>query len=183
MLQTNRGVHPVVIGPVLLHGKKDFDSFFQLPASMVRFLKDLLQLRCFGTDGEVNVHEALKSVFGDAYHLLCNTHMRDNIESKLAELGINGTFKNDIIRDSFGYVDGETKIKGIVDSARSDEVEARLIKLAEKWKMQSCKGGASSNYMEKHEILLIRNSMTARVRTSAGRGFPPDVYTQNANEI
>ena len=38
----------------------------------------------------MNVSEALKSVFNEAHHLLCDIHMRDNVEKKLSDLGIKG---------------------------------------------------------------------------------------------
>ena len=66
----------------------------------------------------MNVHEALESGFGAFYHLICD--MRNNIESKLAEL--------------------DKQRKNIIDSAKSSEIEAQFIKVIEKWKMQSNKG-------------------------------------------
>lgn len=90
MLTNAKGVSPVMIGPALIHYQKAFDSYFQLPANMLRYHKALSGLKCIGTDGEVNVYEALKSVFHDANHLLCDIHVRDNIETKLTDLGIKG---------------------------------------------------------------------------------------------
>ena len=40
MLYTNKGVHQVMIGPILIHHKKGFDSYFQLPSGMVRYNKN-----------------------------------------------------------------------------------------------------------------------------------------------
>ena len=90
MLKTKNGVHPVMIGPALIHYKKGFDSYFQLPSNMLRYNKALQAIKCISTDGEVNVSEALKSVFNEAHHSLCDIHMRDNVEKKLSDLGIKG---------------------------------------------------------------------------------------------
>ena len=45
--------------------------------------------------------------------------------------------------------------------------------------MQSNKGVAFSKDMKKQKILLIKNLMSARVRTSAKIGSPPGVYAYN----
>eukprot|EP00112_Aurelia_sp_Birch-Aquarium-sp1_P000730 Seg1070.14 transcript_id=Seg1070.14/GoldUCD/mRNA.D3Y31 product="hypothetical protein" protein_id=Seg1070.14/GoldUCD/D3Y31 len=90
MLETKNGVHPVMIGPALIHYKKGFDFYFQLPSNMLRYNRALHALKCIGMDGEVNFSDALKSVFSEAHHLLCAIHMRDNVERKLLDLGIKG---------------------------------------------------------------------------------------------
>ena len=78
MLYTSKDVHPVTIGPPLIHHKKGFHSYFPIPFSMVRYNKELVHIKCLGTDGEVNVSDALQSVFTGGYHLLCDIHTSDN---------------------------------------------------------------------------------------------------------
>ena len=182
MLYTNKGVHPVMIGPILIHHKKGFDSYFQLPSGMVRYDKELVNIKCFGTDGEVNVSEALQSVFTGGYHLLCDIHMRDNIEKKMSELGIAGDAKSNIINDIFGEVVEDLKIKGLVDCWDAAELNTMFSEKAKIWRQIAGKGEAFVTYFEQHKLPLIANCMTAKVRTVAGLGYPPDVYTQNANE-
>ena len=125
MLLTKKGVHPVMIGPVLIHYRKGFDSYFQLPSNIVRFNKEAAKVVCFCTDGEANVSDALKAVFTDGIHLMSDIHMHDNIAKKFTELGINKEVKKEILDDIFGRADGDCKIKGLVDSWSSDEVTYR----------------------------------------------------------
>ncbi len=113
-LLTKKGAHPVMIGPVLIHYKKGFDSYFQLPSNMIRFHRPLINIKCFGTDGEVNVSDALKAVFTDGQHLMCDIHMRDNVISKLQELGIPPETKKQIVNDIFGNISGSIKVKVLI---------------------------------------------------------------------
>eukprot|EP00112_Aurelia_sp_Birch-Aquarium-sp1_P022696 Seg6496.2 transcript_id=Seg6496.2/GoldUCD/mRNA.D3Y31 product="hypothetical protein" protein_id=Seg6496.2/GoldUCD/D3Y31 len=113
MLVTSRQVHPVMIGPILMHYGKGFDSSFQLPSNIVRFRRELANIRCFGTGGEVKVSHALKSVFTGGYHLMCDIHMRDNVDSKLSDLRVKGATKKEILNAVFGFSDWERKIKGL----------------------------------------------------------------------
>ena len=54
--------------------------------------------------------------------------------------------------------------------------------LSAKWKQLHVKCEAFCSYLETHKLPLIKNSITARIRNASGLGFPPNVYTQNANE-
>ena len=82
---------------------------------MLRYNKRLADIQCVGTDGEVNVSDALKSVFTKANHLLCDIHFRDNVEKKMTELGIAGREKKEMLLDIFGVNKGGVQTKGLVD--------------------------------------------------------------------
>ena len=141
-----------------------------------------MHIKCFGTDGEVNVSDALQSVFTGGYHLLCDTHMRDNIEKKMAELGITGNTKKKMIKDIFGEIAEDLKVKGLIDCWDGLELDGMFCVIADEWKKMTEKGEAFVAYFEQHKLPLIAYCMTSKLRTAAGLGYPPDVYTQNANE-
>ena len=54
--------------------------------------------------------------------------------------------------------------------------------LLQKWKGLHANGATFGSFFRVQKLQLVKNCMSAKVRTSAGLGFPPDVYTQNANE-
>eukprot|EP00112_Aurelia_sp_Birch-Aquarium-sp1_P010637 Seg2265.2 transcript_id=Seg2265.2/GoldUCD/mRNA.D3Y31 product="hypothetical protein" protein_id=Seg2265.2/GoldUCD/D3Y31 len=182
MLLTSDNVHPVMIGPVLLHFKKDFDSYFQLPSNMLRYNKRLADVQCVGTDGEVNVSDALKSVFTKANHLLCDIHFRDNVEKKMTELGIAGREKKEMLLDIFGVNKDGVQTKGLVDCWGYREVDEMFLTLKGKWCTLHDKGENFAQYFENNKLQLVKNCMNAQIRTASGLGYPPKVYTQNANE-
>ena len=181
-LLTNIDVPPMMIGLVLIHFKKRFDPYFQLPANIVRFHRPATSLKCFDTDGELNVSEALKAVFTEGHNLMCNINMRDNVVSKLKEFGISKEIKSRILSDIFGATKQSTKTKGLIDCFNSDEVDKRFQQLKPKCKQLHQKGEAFAMYFQTHKLPFVKNIMTARIHTAAGLGFPPEVYTQNAND-
>ena len=93
-----------------------------------------------------------------------------------------GDAKSNIINDIFGEVVEDLKIKGLVDCWDAAELNTMFSEKAKIWRQIAGKGEAFVTYFKQHKLPLIPNCMTAKVRTVAGLGYPPDVYTQNANE-
>ena len=77
---------PVLIGPVLLHQSKTKRSYLSL-SSQISF--EAPSLSVFGTDGDKQLYDAFQLSFPSAQHLLCDIHMKDNIEMKLSDLKIS----------------------------------------------------------------------------------------------
>ena len=77
-----------MIGPILIHQKQNFESYFKLSSSILQLCPGMKNLRAFGTDGDQNLSDAFEVCFTIARHLLCDIHMQDNIERKLKDLGI-----------------------------------------------------------------------------------------------
>ena len=86
MLTTNKGVHPVCIGPGILHKQKLLTSYKTLPLLMTKYNKETSGVLASGTDREENLYKAMSQVFEDAKHLRCDIHLRDNVKRKLSEL-------------------------------------------------------------------------------------------------
>ena len=174
------GVQPVMIGPILLHAAKTFQSYYTLPSTMVRLKPSLASIRAFGTDGETEVYETMKACFPKAKHLLCWIHVRDNIEKKLSSLKVNE--KRQYIEDIFGKKLGEVKIKGLLDVTNEVDFESEWNKLEEVWKQRGQKGCEFLKYMIDNKKEKMKCCMIGNVREECGLGSPPEEYNQNANE-
>ena len=182
MLTTNKGVHPVCIGPGILHKQKLLTSYKTLPLLMTKYNKDTSGVLAYGTDGEENLFKAMSQVFVDAKHLRCDIHLRDNVKRKLSELGISGSVADEIVCDIFGKVLGEVTEGGLVDCTSGAEFDIALNNVKRKWPGLHKNGDQFTTYFLKENAEVIRESATADIRSMCGLGFPPKVYTQNASE-
>lgn len=170
-------VHPVMIGPSIIHTSKTFASYHTLPATMVKLCPELAGIKTFGTDDEVNVYEALKSTFQSGNHLLCTIHVRDNLIKLFNDKKIDNI--SDYMRELFGLQIGETKIKGLIDSESEEEFEEKWLELTKIWEQR--KGGKIVlEYILKNKKEKMKKKMLLPVRRSCNLGN--DEYDQNANE-
>ena len=130
LLVQNDDIHPVILGPILIHTNKSFESYFTLPSTLIRLRPSYTSLKAFGTDGELNVYSAFKSCFNKAQHLLCWIHAKENIENKLSKLQVKD--KNIYMEETFGKTSGNIKIKGLLDCFEENEFLAEWKNLEEK---------------------------------------------------
>ena len=77
------GQNPVMIGPMLVHGRKLFSSYHFFASSLVSLKPSISHLQAFGTDGEENLFSAFSAQYSLAKHLRCFLHFRDNCKAKL----------------------------------------------------------------------------------------------------
>ena len=182
MLTTEKGHHPVCIGPGILHKQKLLTSYKTLPLLMTKYRKETSGVLVFGTDGEENLYNAMAEVFVDAKHLRCDIHLKDNVKRKLNELGITGAVASEIVFDIFGKVLGEEKEGGLVDCKSSEEFDVAVSDATKAWHKLHKNGEKFCSYFLKEKADVIRNCCTADIRSMCGLGFPPKVYTQNASE-
>jgi hypothetical protein len=182
MLETNTGAHPVMIGPCLIHQQKLFPSYYQLPSCMVKQKKELSSVLAFGSDSETNLVAALEKGFPFAKHLTCDMHMRDNIDSKLKNLGITKGLAKSYKDDIFGHPEGENHVPGLVDCLSDGEFDEKLAALIPEWNQRHTNCKEFTHYFCNKKADVIKSCMTADIRSMSGLGFPPKPYTQNANE-
>lgn len=123
------GVHPVLLGPALLHSQKTEQSYCNLPNVMCNSLPELGDVRVFGTDGEVAVYSALRNRWRSATHLLCWIHSKDNVKMKLNGLQMDEKKKTEYLKDIYGEKVGSTKVKGLGDSESEEEFEKKFSEL------------------------------------------------------
>ena len=180
MFETNDGVHPVMLGPALIHSGKEYSSYFDLPNVMAKANKNLRNILVFGTDSEKNVYQTFQDVNENGYHLLCDLHMKSNIKKKLSELVIGKDNKETIMKDIFGQTVAGIVEPGLVDAI--DDFDKVLDELVRKWEGMGSKESLFADYFASHKVIHIRTSISADIRAMAGLGFPPSPYTQNANE-
>ena len=158
MLTNEYGVEPVMLGPILLHQRKSFDSYFKLSSSMLQNCPNMRNLRCFGTDGDVNLGNAFEVCFTKAAHLLCDLHMVDNIKKKLNQLNIKGNIAKNYIVDIFGRVEGNIKVPGLVDSLSENELQQKMESLKDPWISRHQAGEEFLTYFLENKYELIKNA-------------------------
>ncbi|CAB4029271.1 Hypothetical predicted protein [Paramuricea clavata] len=181
LLETERGNHPVTIGPGILHKRKLTSSYKNLPLLMTKYQPGINGVLVYGTDGEPNLYHAFSDVFSDAKHLRCDIHLRDNIQHKLDELGMTKEFSMEIISDIFGKNVGDKREGGLIDCTSSDDFDQACDIAVKKWSNFS-KGEEFVKYFLDGRSDVLRESCRADIRSMCGLGYPPRVYTQNANE-
>jgi hypothetical protein len=155
-----------MLGPILIHQKKNFDSYFKLSSSILQICPEMKNLKAFGTDGDKNLSDAFEVCFTSAKHLLCDIHMQDNIERKLKDLGITKGKAREYIDDIFGKTKDGIKTKGLVDSMSSEEFDHTLQNLYEKWKSIHPNGTLFLKYFMEYKADLIKKLHVFRVTKS-----------------
>ena len=182
LLRTDKGSHPVLIGPGILHKQKLCTSYKTLPLLMLKYCAGTNGVLVYGTDGEENMVKAFSEAYPDAKHLRCDIHMKDNVKRKLSPLGITGLTAQEIISDIFGKkVDGGLD-GGLVDLTSDKEFDDAVASILDKWSTIHENGPKFVEYFLKEKADVIRETATADIRSVCGLGYPPKVYTQNANE-
>ena len=182
LLRTKEGNHPVRVGPVLLHHRKEAESYYELSSTMIKLHASTQNVLLYGMDGEKALAEGFGRPLPYARHLMCDIHMKDNISSKLSELGIKSNVADQYKTDIFGQNQGSKRSPGLTDAMNENEFDAKMEALSATWKARHPQGQRFLDYFLKHKADAIKGTMTADVRSMAGLGFPPEVYDQNGNE-
>ena len=76
-------------------------SIFLLPREILRLAPALKDVKVFGSYSKTNVYKLFVDLFPSATHLLCDLHMKDNVQSKLSYLNFNITTKDEVMCDVF----------------------------------------------------------------------------------
>ena len=161
-----------MIGPMLVHRRKQFSSYHFLASTLVSLRPGLSKLCAFGTDGEEALYQAFSVQFASATHVRCFLHFRDNYcKAKLQELHVSTDIVHYVLQDIFGcVVKGR---KGLVDSVSSNEFHEVL-----EGQWDSCAHGFYGWFV-KYKAKSIEDSMIRPVRVLAGLGDPPEPYYTN----
>lgn len=132
-VKTQRGNHPIILGPVLIHHTKTFRSFYYFASTLVRLNPKLVNLKAFGTDGEGELIKSFSIAFPKAVHLRCMNHLRQNVKDKLRDLRFPNNISKEFLVDIFGCKTGSHLEIGLVDAASDDSFWNALENLQEKW--------------------------------------------------
>ena len=187
LLVTRRyGKHPVFLGPVLVHYRKNFASFLFFASSLVGLRKSLEGLRVFGTDGESALVEAFAHEFRFALHLYCFIHVRSNLKRELQDRKFPANEVGEILDMIFGKLVGGTFCEGLVDAESESLFYEKLndfsCKMADKEKENPGSVPGFYEWLCQYKVDAIVSGMLKPIREEAGLGVPPSIFTTNASE-
>ena len=179
------GNPPVFFGPTYVHTDKTYEAFYHFFSTLLKLQPSLNDLVAIGTDGDPAMEKAIRAVFPDKLiHLRCFIHMKD---SKLTELLLPQSTREDIIKDIFGVQQETTYVQGILDAEDCADFDGRLASLQKKWEELEKAAHPHQqprfyDWILRYEADVMKSCMIAPVRTSVGLGCPPAKYTTNGNE-
>lgn len=173
--------HPVFIGPVLLHLRRDKISYLSLANELKKYATskniDLSSVKCIVTDDDRGLRSAMKTVFKKASFMLCCNHLRKDFIKILNRYSVDHEDQNEILAGIFG--NKNERQASLIGSENKKEFEHRaktiLKNLKEHehsiWKLDL------SDWFKKHMLLKIYNSFWEIVK--ANKSIVNDYYTTN----
>lgn len=129
VINKRTGKHPVVMGPILVHRRKQFSNYFYFMSSLVELKPSLSEIQAFGTDGETALQQGLSKPCNNPRLLRCFGHLKRNCGDKLTALCVPKQFHSAFFGDIFGYNIGSTHHEGLVDSDSEEVFDAKLLSL------------------------------------------------------
>lgn len=188
LVETDKGHHPIVLGPVLIHKTKTFRPFHYFGSTLIRLNPRLINLKAFGTDGEPELIKAFNVAFPKAVHLRCTNHMRQNVKDKLHSLKIPKDIWNEFLADIFGKQTGSHLEMGLADAQSEKSFWEALAQLVVRWNNleRSCiPPGTKPQFHDwfcEYKAKDIVECVLPKVRAKAGIRNPDRKFTTNASE-
>lgn len=178
--QEHSSCHPSLLGPILVHQRKQFTNYHYLTSTMVGLRPELHGLTAFGTDGET----ACISQFSCAVHVRCWLHFKDNLKRKLEhDLNLPRHTAQEFISDILGNA---SQLERLVDADDESTFEAQLTSFQEVWdnreRQITKREPVFYTWFKEHCAKVVQDTMLRKVRRSAGLGDPPSPYYTNAVE-
>ena len=131
--QSKTGKPPVFIGPLLMHQKKDWQTYSKFAHSITTAKPELQGILAVGTDGEKALIDGFQQHMKYAVFLRCFIHFKDNITLELTDREFSMEAKKQYLTEIFGKQEETTKFNGLVDSESEDQFETNLEDLKAKW--------------------------------------------------
>ena len=183
LISRRGGAHPVMIGPMLIHQKKEVTTYSALVDYLLKSRPKFQNLKVLGTDGELALSSPFLDKCPNLIHLLCFIHFKNNITNHLKSVGVDECSRRCILADIFGQQQGTRFEEGIVDSEDEKEFRVRLSSLQSVWVQRlGQKGLKFHQWFVKHKADLMEKKMLKPVRIRAGLGQPPRPYYTNRVE-
>ena len=188
LVETNKGNHAIVLGPVLIHKMKTFRPFHYFASTLIRLNPQVAKLKAFGTDGEPELIKAFSVAFPGAVHLRCVNHMRQNVKDKLHALNIPRSIWKDFLDDIFGSQIGSHFEMGLIDAESDTSFWKALEQLRTRWNNleRGCIQPGSlpqfHGWFCQYKANDIVDSVLPTVRAKAGIRDPSHHFTTNASE-
>lgn len=146
------GKPPVFIGPLLIHQRKDWQTYSNFANKLTTESIDLEGILACGTDGEKALVQGLKRNFRYAIMLRCFIHFKDNIRRELTRRGIAPGEKAGFIEEIFGKVVGDTKHCGLVDAEDRADFNNKLESLKNTWEEREAANKETTSFFEKEKV-------------------------------
>jgi hypothetical protein len=176
------GKHPSFIGLGLLHEKKTTETYSIFSGTLKTLQPELRDILAFGTDDEHALIDGFKNNFERSVHLLCELHLKKNVESKLQELTMTGEIKRTVITDIFGQTCNGVHICGLIDAQDEKQFQNTLQSLETKWSELHENGEVFYAWFCNNKAHEFVASAIQCIRQRAGLGFPPERFTTNRTE-
>ena len=77
----------------------------------------------FGTSDEEALIQGFRNNFDRSVHLLCELHLKKNVDFSLQDMGIVGEAKASIVADIFGKTTGTVKESGLTEAHDEDKFQ------------------------------------------------------------
>ena len=187
LVKTDRGNHPIVLGPVLIHQTKTFQPFHYFASTLIRLNPGLVKLKAFGTDGESELIKAFQLCFPQAMHLRCTNHLRQNVKDKLRSLGVPQSVSSEFLADIFGVQKGTNFESGLIDAHSDTSFLAALEHLKHRWNnlerscISHCSDPQFHSWFLKYKASDIKECVLPSIRVKAGLD-PTHKFTTNVSE-
>ena len=105
--------HPLFLGPIFLHGKSDFKTYYEFFNCLSFELKAAsFNHLIVGTDDEQALHKAITKAFPDCQHILCIRHLKANLQHYLThKTGAKLDIRNKLISLVFSLLKSKDDIE------------------------------------------------------------------------
>jgi hypothetical protein len=186
LVVNTKGQSPWVLGPILVHYKKEFRNYNFFLSTLVGLRRSLANVQAVGTDGEKSLIDAIHHQFQNPLQLRCFKHLKGNIERHLHDRKLPPAAIKLFVKDVFG-ADDENGIhhEGLVDCHTEDEFQIKLAEIKHLWDDLELQNGLEPQFhawFGKYKAEDFCSSTLRGVREKAGLGCPPHPYYTNSNE-
>ena len=185
------GKSPLLLGPILVHYRKQFRSYNYFFLTLVGLKQELTAVKAIGTDGEKSLADAAIRNFPQAAHVRCFRHLQQNIERHLHDQQFPPTISKTLVRDIFGWNDSDgTYREGLVDSCDTNAFDNDLAAIEKKWNdLESQAFSNRKSHDPEFHLWFVNNKAeefrqcTLRpLREDIGLGCPPAAFYTNDSE-
>jgi hypothetical protein len=191
LVNNKNGKHPIICGPILIHRTKTFEPFYYFATTLIGLNPNLVNLKSFGTDGELQLIKAFHTAFPNAVHLRCVNHLRQNVKDKLRSLGIPQTSWKEFLGDIFGRQIGSHFQKGLIDSDSAETFYSATASLEKRWSNLERSSSSSAltlntefhKWFLKYKVEDIIRCVLPEVRAKAGLDVMCKFTTNNSESL
>ena len=183
LLQNSSGQSPLLLGPILVHYRKEFRNYKYF----------LSCVKAVGTDGEKNLVDAALRNFSQGAHIRCFRHLQQNIEMHLHDKQFPVATIKEHAHDIFGWSETNGVYhEGLVDCSDISSFDDTLESLKERWDALEAAAFSDHKYYKPqfHEWFVkwkgddFRHGTLRSLREDVGLGSPPKpFYTNNSESI